>query len=182
MSHPIETLDFVTQATLEQQEASPEEQLKELLQTEKERADETHTLHLSKETVLRILTLLSQRQDIYDKDQKLLREMIHDLTNDLYNSKQAQAGLYVAFSLTGGAVGCCAFSGASSIGTMIQGFSTVSDHFYSASQMWKEVGKQLLFNDLNLEERGNETVHQALNRIMEAVQTQDSTYQRARTR
>src|SRR3990172_4506554 len=75
-----------------------EQELTELIETERAHVHE-HGLHLSKETVLRMLQLLSQRQDLCDNDRTVLRQMVNDLNNELYDSKYAQAFTYLCFTV-----------------------------------------------------------------------------------
>lgn len=165
---------------------APEELLAELLEVEATKANDHQQLNLSRETVLKILELFSKRESLTDEERKMIREMITDLSNELKDSKYSQAGIHLAFALVGGV---CGISGGAmqtewlkGIGDMVHGFGGASDPFFAADQVWMEVGKQLRMNDMGQADSLSEKIHKGMDRIMEAVQGQDSTIQRARTR
>lgn len=173
-------------AELQKEETlTPEKELAKLLAVEAGKAVQKNQLNLSRETVLRILELFSKRECLTDDERKFIREMVSDLSNELKDSKYAQAGIHLVFAIAGGSIGAIGsgfWDGADSLGSMIREFGTVSDHFHSADQVWMEVGKQLRMNDMSQEDSLSEKIHREMDRVMQAVEAQDSTIQRARTR
>lgn len=186
MQGPVGVEDVTHIAELQKEETlSPEAELSELLK-EVDKAQENQQLNLSRETVLRILELFSKRECLTDEERRLIREMVGGLSGELKDSKYAQAGIHLGFAIAGGVCGIAGgvkeWKVVSASADMIHGFGRASDPFFSANQVWMEVGKQLRMNDMGQEDSLSEKIHKGMDRIMEAVQSQDSTIQRARTK
>ncbi len=171
----------------EQEYLNPEDALAKLLNAEVEK-DEHHGLQLSKETVRRILELLSRRQDICDEDRDMLRLMIRDLTNELYDSKYAQAGVYLGFAIASGVLGLGGVlgpntgwgEGLKAAGGLLSGGGQFSNLVYSAEQMKPETAKQFSFDGMHKADGAGDKMDQAIHRILDNIQNQMSTENRAR--
>ena len=184
-SGSIDVLEAERTSEIQREEAlSTGEELSELLQVEADKARATGQLNLSRETVLRILELFSKRECITDQERTLIREMITDISDKLKDSKKAQAGIHLAFSLVGGACGIVGgvkqTEALSAFGNMLHGFGGASNPFFTANQVWMEVGKQLRMNDLSQEDRLAEQIHRGMDRMREAVSQTEQTWHGAR--
>ncbi len=174
-------------AELQREETlSPEVELSELLSHIDQAKDSHQQLNLSRETVLRILDLFSKRESHTDDERKFIRQMVTDLSNELKDSKFAQAGISVVFAFVGGSLGILGgievMAPLAGAGQMTQGFGAAFDHYTNSTQVWMEVGKQLRMNDMSQADSLNEKIHKGMDRIMQAVEGQDATIQRARTK
>lgn len=171
-------------AALQQEEnLSPEAELKMLLEVEATKVHDNQQLNLSRETVLRILELFSQRECLTDEERQLINQMVVDLSNELKDSKYSQASIHLAFSLVGGgvgAIGSAYYPGASVLGDTINRFGTVSDSIHGANQVWMEVGKQLRTGDLSHDETLSEKIHRAMDSIAKAVGEVENAWHGAR--
>ena len=63
---------------------------------------------------------------------------------------------------------------------MLHGFGGASNPFFTANQVWMEVGKQLRMNDLSQEDRLAEQIHRGMDRMREAVSQSEQTWHSAR--
>lgn len=177
----------LTREAQQQDARDAAKELADILEAEAHEVLRTGQLNLSKELMLHILQLFSQRECITDKERQLIREMVSDISNDLRDSKKAQAGIHLTFALVGGACGVVGgvqqAEALSAVGNMLHGFGGASDPFFAANQVWMEVGKQLLMNDEGQGSSLAEKIHKGLDRAIEAQGQLESTrVQASRTR